>query len=211
MPSLVKWLCIILTVAVDTYTPEFHCYFCLQKPQHHLLSMRTPQSWWSLLRWIARRANATDSCWFAPSGQKRSSPRWKRHWMFLSTMRTIMRRTWMERTQQILLSASIGRWWEDSNCSHQSDRHSVGWFYLHLTLGFKFSISFFQGGSFGNLFVFDRDLTPIFPIDQSHNRYDGTLLNSDQWIKNTFDIKDTFSEKKAARGGIRETVHNYSK
>ncbi|XP_073338370.1 proto-oncogene tyrosine-protein kinase receptor Ret [Pagrus major] len=66
-----------------------------------------------------------------------------------------------------------------------------------------------MGGSFGNLFVFDRDLTPIFPIDQSHNRYDGTLLNSDPWIKETFDIKDTFSEKKAARGGIRETVHNY--
>lgn len=69
----------------------------------------------------------------------------------------------------------------------------------------------FQGGSFGTLFVFDRDLTPIYPIDQSHNRYVGTLLNSDPWIRKTFDIKGSFSEKKAAFRGIRETVHNFRK
>lgn len=68
---------------------------------------------------------------------------------------------------------------------------------------------FFQGGSFGTLFIFDRDLTPIYPIDQSHNKYVGNLLSSDPWIKETFDIKDTFSEKKAFPGGIRETVHDY--
>ncbi|KAF1375990.1 hypothetical protein PFLUV_G00225920 [Perca fluviatilis] len=66
-----------------------------------------------------------------------------------------------------------------------------------------------KGGSFGALFVFDRDLTPIYPIDQSHNKYVGTLLNNEPWIKETFDIKGTFSEKKAALGGIRETVHDY--
>ncbi|KAA8577660.1 hypothetical protein FQN60_003414, partial [Etheostoma spectabile] len=66
-----------------------------------------------------------------------------------------------------------------------------------------------KGGSFGALFVFDRDLTPIYPIDQSHNKYVGTLLSNDPWIKETFDIKGTFSEKKAALGGIRETVHDY--
>lgn len=72
---------------------------------------------------------------------------------------------------------------------------------------YKFS---FQGGSFGALLVFDRDLTPIYPIDQSHNKYVGTILNNDTWMKETFDIKGTFSEKKAA-GGIRETVHEYRK
>uniref|UniRef100_A0A3Q1F3V9 Proto-oncogene tyrosine-protein kinase receptor Ret n=1 Tax=Acanthochromis polyacanthus TaxID=80966 RepID=A0A3Q1F3V9_9TELE len=66
-----------------------------------------------------------------------------------------------------------------------------------------------KGGSFGTLFVFDRDLTPIFPIDKTHNKYMGTLLNNDPWIKDTFDIKGTFSEKKAAVGGIRESVHDY--
>uniref|UniRef100_H3C2S0 Ret proto-oncogene receptor tyrosine kinase n=1 Tax=Tetraodon nigroviridis TaxID=99883 RepID=H3C2S0_TETNG len=63
------------------------------------------------------------------------------------------------------------------------------------------------GGSFGTLSVFDRDLTPI--IDRTHNKYVGTLLNIDPWVKETFDIKGTFSEKKAAQGGIRETVHDY--
>uniref|UniRef100_A0A8D3AP02 Proto-oncogene tyrosine-protein kinase receptor Ret n=1 Tax=Scophthalmus maximus TaxID=52904 RepID=A0A8D3AP02_SCOMX len=66
-----------------------------------------------------------------------------------------------------------------------------------------------KGGSFGTLFVFDRDLTPIYHIDKSHSKYVGTLLNSDGWINKTFDIKGTFSEKKAAHGGIRETVHDY--
>lgn len=67
-----------------------------------------------------------------------------------------------------------------------------------------------QGGLFGTLFIFDRDLTPIYPIDMGHNKYVETLLNADPWIKETFDIKGTFSEKKAARG-IRETVHDYRK
>lgn len=66
-----------------------------------------------------------------------------------------------------------------------------------------------QGGSFGTLSVFDRDLTPV--IGRSHNKYVGTLLNIDPWVKETFDIKSTFSEKKAAQGGIRETVHDYRK
>lgn len=64
-----------------------------------------------------------------------------------------------------------------------------------------------QGGSFGGLSVFDRDLTPI--IGRSHNKYVGTLLNVDPWVKETFDIRGTFSERKAAQGGIRETVHVY--
>lgn len=87
--------------------------------------------------------------------------------------------------------------------------------FILFLLGFRFLLSlffyFFQDGSFGTLFVFDRDLTPIYPIDQSNNKFVGSLLNSDPWIKETFDIKGTFSEKIAAHGGIRETVHNYRK
>jgi len=70
---------------------------------------------------------------------------------------------------------------------------------------------FFQGGTFGTLFVFDRDLTTIFPKDQMHNRYVETLLNNDAWIKDTFDIKDTFNERRVAHRGIRESVHDYRK
>ncbi|XP_072247477.1 proto-oncogene tyrosine-protein kinase receptor Ret [Leuresthes tenuis] len=66
-----------------------------------------------------------------------------------------------------------------------------------------------KGGTFGTLFVFDRDLTTIFPKDQMQNRYVETLLNSDTWIKETFDIKDTFNERRVAHGGIRESVHDY--
>ncbi|XP_018536505.1 proto-oncogene tyrosine-protein kinase receptor Ret [Lates calcarifer] len=66
-----------------------------------------------------------------------------------------------------------------------------------------------KGGSFGTLLVFDRDLTPLYQIDKSHNKYVGTLLSSDPWINKTFDIKGTFREKKTAPGGIRETVHEY--
>lgn len=68
-----------------------------------------------------------------------------------------------------------------------------------------------QGGSFGTLLVYDRDLTTIYPKEKSHNKYVGTLLHNDSWIKDTFDIKGTFSEKKAARGGIRETIYDYRK
>lgn len=78
-----------------------------------------------------------------------------------------------------------------------------------VALTFATSSFSLQGGSFGTLSVFDRDLTPI--IDRSHNKYVGTLLNVDPWVKEAFDIKSTFSEKKAAVGGIRETVHDYRK
>ncbi|XP_053730192.1 proto-oncogene tyrosine-protein kinase receptor Ret [Synchiropus splendidus] len=66
-----------------------------------------------------------------------------------------------------------------------------------------------KGGSFGTLFVFDRDLTPIYPIDLSHNKYVGTMLGADTWTKETFNIKASFSEKKDATKGIRETVHDF--
>lgn len=68
-----------------------------------------------------------------------------------------------------------------------------------------------QGGSFGSLLVYDRDLTTIYPKEKSHNKCVGTLISNDPWIKDTFDVKGTFSEKKAARGGVRETVYDYRK
>lgn len=64
-----------------------------------------------------------------------------------------------------------------------------------------------KGGSFGTLFVYDRDITPIYP-EHVHNRYASTLLSTDPWINDTFELKDTFREKKAI-GGIRETVRDY--
>uniref|UniRef100_A0A3Q0R2T3 Proto-oncogene tyrosine-protein kinase receptor Ret n=1 Tax=Amphilophus citrinellus TaxID=61819 RepID=A0A3Q0R2T3_AMPCI len=64
-----------------------------------------------------------------------------------------------------------------------------------------------KGGTFGALYVFDRDLTPI--LDNNHNKYVGTWISTDAWIRETFDIKNSFSEKKAAHGGIRETVNKY--
>lgn len=73
-------------------------------------------------------------------------------------------------------------------------------------VSFQTSLFSSQGGSFGTLSVFDRDLTPI--IGRSHNKYVGTLLNIDPWAKETFDIKSSFRERKA-QGGIRETVHDY--
>lgn len=82
---------------------------------------------------------------------------------------------------------------------------------MHVTIQIALCPVFLQGGSFGTLYVFDRDLTSIYAIDQSQNKYVGTLLNSDPWIKDTLDIKGTFTEKKVAYGGIRETVHNYRK
>ncbi|XP_008428251.1 proto-oncogene tyrosine-protein kinase receptor Ret isoform X1 [Poecilia reticulata] len=66
-----------------------------------------------------------------------------------------------------------------------------------------------KGAAFGTLFVFDRDLTTLFPKDLSQNRYVGTLLSSESWIKDTFDIKATFSERRASPGGIRESVYDY--
>ncbi|XP_036071308.1 proto-oncogene tyrosine-protein kinase receptor Ret isoform X2 [Oryzias melastigma] len=66
-----------------------------------------------------------------------------------------------------------------------------------------------KGGTFGSLRVFDRDLTTIFPKDKSHNRYVETLLSNDPWIKETFDIKSSFSERKTTPAGIRESVHEY--
>ncbi|XP_024863407.2 proto-oncogene tyrosine-protein kinase receptor Ret isoform X2 [Kryptolebias marmoratus] len=66
-----------------------------------------------------------------------------------------------------------------------------------------------KGATFGSLFVFDRDLTTIYPKDQSGNKFVETFLSSDPWIKETFDIKGTFSERKAAPGGVRESVFNY--
>ncbi|XP_056147309.1 proto-oncogene tyrosine-protein kinase receptor Ret [Lampris incognitus] len=74
-----------------------------------------------------------------------------------------------------------------------------------ITIDFNRSVE----GSFGNLSVYDRDITPIFPKDQSQNKYVGTMLTNDPWIKETFDIKDTFREEKALFGNIRGTIHEY--
>ncbi|XP_030628301.1 proto-oncogene tyrosine-protein kinase receptor Ret [Chanos chanos] len=66
-----------------------------------------------------------------------------------------------------------------------------------------------EGAIFGNLSVYDRDTTPIFPKDQSQNKFVGNLMTNDSWIKESFTIQHTFREEKAIFGNIRGTVHEY--
>ncbi|XP_057704670.1 proto-oncogene tyrosine-protein kinase receptor Ret [Corythoichthys intestinalis] len=77
------------------------------------------------------------------------------------------------------------------------------------TANIEISFNRTKGGTYGTLSVFDRDLTSIYSTDQSHNRYVETLLNTDPWIRETFDVKRSFSEKKTAHNSVRETIHNY--
>lgn len=68
----------------------------------------------------------------------------------------------------------------------------------------------FQGGIFGNLSVYDRDITARYPKDQSQNKLVGTMMTNDPWINETFTIDHTFREEKAIFGNVRGTVHEYS-
>uniref|UniRef100_A0A3B1K5V3 Proto-oncogene tyrosine-protein kinase receptor Ret n=1 Tax=Astyanax mexicanus TaxID=7994 RepID=A0A3B1K5V3_ASTMX len=66
-----------------------------------------------------------------------------------------------------------------------------------------------EGTVFGHLFVYDRDTTPSYPKDQTENRFVGTLMTNDSWIKDTFTILHEFREEKAMFGNVRGTVHEY--
>ncbi|KAI7805213.1 proto-oncogene tyrosine-protein kinase receptor Ret [Triplophysa rosa] len=66
-----------------------------------------------------------------------------------------------------------------------------------------------EGTIYGSLSVYDRDTTPVYPSDQSQNKFVGTLLNNDSWIKTTFTIEPKFREEKAVFGNVRGTVHEY--
>uniref|UniRef100_A0A8C9TXF6 Proto-oncogene tyrosine-protein kinase receptor Ret n=1 Tax=Scleropages formosus TaxID=113540 RepID=A0A8C9TXF6_SCLFO len=66
-----------------------------------------------------------------------------------------------------------------------------------------------KGAVFGNLLVYDKDTTPIYPKDQTHNKFEGRLMTNDSWIKERFSIYHSFTEEKLIFGNIRGTVHKY--
>ncbi|XP_035387726.1 proto-oncogene tyrosine-protein kinase receptor Ret isoform X2 [Electrophorus electricus] len=66
-----------------------------------------------------------------------------------------------------------------------------------------------EGTVLGSLYVYDRDTTPIFPEDQTQNKFVGTLMTNDSWIKDMFTIQHTFREEKAIFDNVRGTVHEY--
>ncbi|XP_066534640.1 proto-oncogene tyrosine-protein kinase receptor Ret isoform X2 [Hoplias malabaricus] len=66
-----------------------------------------------------------------------------------------------------------------------------------------------EGTVFGHLFVYDRDTTPSYPKDQTENKFVGTFMNNDSFIRDTFTILHEFREEKAIFGNVRGTVHEY--
>ncbi|KAG5266966.1 hypothetical protein AALO_G00238290 [Alosa alosa] len=66
-----------------------------------------------------------------------------------------------------------------------------------------------KGAVFGNLTVYDRDTTPVYPKDHIQNKLTGTMLTNDTWIKNTFSVAHSLREEKAMFGNVRGTVHEY--
>ncbi|KAI1894719.1 hypothetical protein AGOR_G00118640 [Albula goreensis] len=62
---------------------------------------------------------------------------------------------------------------------------------------------------FGSLLVFDRDTTPIYPKDQTQNKFVGQMVTPDKWVKDHFDITHSFREERAIFNNVRATVHEY--
>ncbi|KAG7279833.1 LOW QUALITY PROTEIN: hypothetical protein CRUP_013743 [Coryphaenoides rupestris] len=62
-----------------------------------------------------------------------------------------------------------------------------------------------DGGLLATLSVYDRDITPKFPREPSQNRYVGTMLTNDPWIRETVAIRYSFKEDKSLFGNIRGT------
>ncbi|XP_023677187.1 proto-oncogene tyrosine-protein kinase receptor Ret isoform X1 [Paramormyrops kingsleyae] len=66
-----------------------------------------------------------------------------------------------------------------------------------------------EGSQFGSLLVYDKDTTPIYPKDQSHNKFVGSMRTNDSWIKEMFSVEHSFIEEKAIFGNVRGTIHKY--
>ncbi|KAL2083232.1 hypothetical protein ACEWY4_021005 [Coilia grayii] len=66
-----------------------------------------------------------------------------------------------------------------------------------------------EGAVFGNLSVYDRDTTPIYPKDLLQNKLTGTMITNDTWVRETFNVSHSFREEKAIFGNVRGTVHEY--
>lgn len=59
------------------------------------------------------------------------------------------------------------------------------------------------------MFVYDRDTTPIYPKNQSQNRFVGNMMTNDSWINEMFTVEHSFKEEKAIFGNVRGTVHEF--
>ncbi|KAJ8412814.1 hypothetical protein AAFF_G00117650 [Aldrovandia affinis] len=66
-----------------------------------------------------------------------------------------------------------------------------------------------QNTLFGSLLVFDRDTTPIYPKEQTQNKFVGQIMTQDSWVKDHFDVTHSFREEKAIFSNVRGTVHEY--
>ncbi|XP_028844947.1 proto-oncogene tyrosine-protein kinase receptor Ret isoform X2 [Denticeps clupeoides] len=66
-----------------------------------------------------------------------------------------------------------------------------------------------QGTVFGNVLVYDRDTTPVYPKHLIQNKLLGTIVTNDTWVKDTFTVAHSFREEKAIFGNVRGTVHEF--
>lgn len=69
-----------------------------------------------------------------------------------------------------------------------------------------------EGTVLGSLVVHDLDSTPVYPADNSHNRYTETIVNNETFVLDKFQIRRNLSEFKFWRNGnmIRGSVHNFT-
>ncbi|XP_044155976.1 proto-oncogene tyrosine-protein kinase receptor Ret [Bufo gargarizans] len=68
-----------------------------------------------------------------------------------------------------------------------------------------------EGTVLGSLMVKDLDLTPVYPVDSSHNRYTNTILNKETFVLEKFQIKRDIKEITERRNDsmIRGTIHEF--
>ncbi|XP_071985482.1 proto-oncogene tyrosine-protein kinase receptor Ret [Engystomops pustulosus] len=68
-----------------------------------------------------------------------------------------------------------------------------------------------EGTVLASLVVNDLDLTPSFPVDNSHNRYTETIMNRETFVLEKFQIKRSLKEFQFWRNDsmIRGTIHEF--
>ncbi|XP_075114026.1 proto-oncogene tyrosine-protein kinase receptor Ret [Leptodactylus fuscus] len=68
-----------------------------------------------------------------------------------------------------------------------------------------------EGTVLGSLLVHDLDSTPVYPPDSSHNRYTDTIMNSEQFVLDKFQIIRNPTEFKFLRNDsvIRGTIYEF--
>ncbi|XP_075073239.1 proto-oncogene tyrosine-protein kinase receptor Ret [Mixophyes fleayi] len=68
-----------------------------------------------------------------------------------------------------------------------------------------------EGTLLGSLVVYDLDSTPVYPLDSNHNRYTETIINSDQFVQDKFQVKRDLREITFWPNGnkVRGTLHEF--